>query len=50
MNPKEPELMERLNKGLYKLNMLDINGPDGRSVFMQLIYFNIILKSEWQSK
>ena len=32
MNPKEPESMERLNKGLYRLNMLDIRGPDGRTV------------------
>ena len=27
MNPEEPELMERLNKRLYKLNTLDIHGP-----------------------
>ena len=50
MNPKEPESMERLNKGLYRLNMLDIRGPDGRSVHPQLIYLHIILKSGCQSK
>lgn len=32
MNPTEPESMERLNKGLYRLNMLDIRGLDGRTV------------------
>jgi hypothetical protein len=32
MNSEEPELMERLNKGFYRLNTLDIRGPDGRTV------------------
>ena len=32
MNPKEPELTEKLNKGLSILNTLDIRVPDGRSV------------------
>ena len=50
MNPKEPELMERLNKGLYRLNTLDIRGPYRLSVYTQLIYFHIILKSGWQLK
>jgi len=45
INPKEPELIERLNKGFYILNTWDIRGPDGRSVHPQLIYLHIILKS-----
>ncbi len=44
MNPEEPELMERLNKGLYRLNKQDIHGPYGRSVHPQLMYLHIILK------
>jgi hypothetical protein len=32
MNPKEPELMKKINKGLYRLNTWDIRGPDGRTV------------------
>ena len=44
MNPKEPELMKKINKGLYRLNTLDIRGLDGRSVHPQLIYLHIILK------
>ena len=44
MNQKEPELMERLNKGLYRLNTLDIHDPYGRSVHPQLIYLHIIPK------
>ena len=50
MNPEEPDLMERLNKGLYKLNTLDIHSPYGLTVHPQLIYLHIILKSGWQSK
>jgi hypothetical protein len=44
MNPIEPELIERLNKGFYILNRWDIRGLDGRSVHPQLIYLHIILK------
>ena len=50
MNSEEPEMMERLNKGFYRLNTLDIRGPDGRSVHPQLIYLHIIPKSGCQSK
>jgi len=50
MNQKEPELMEKLNKGLYRLNMQNIHGPDGQSVYPQLILLHIILKNGWQSK
>ena len=50
MNQKEPELMKKINKGLYRLNTLDIRGLDGRSVHPQLIYLHIILKSGCQSK
>ena len=32
MNPKEPELMDKLNKGLRILNTMDIRDPDGRSI------------------
>ncbi len=32
MNPKEPELMDKLNKGLRILNTMDIHDPDGRSI------------------
>jgi len=32
MNPKEPELMDKLNKGLHILNAMDIRDPDGRSI------------------
>ena len=32
MNPKEPELMDKLNKGLSILNTMNIRDPDGRSV------------------
>ena len=45
INPKELELIERLNKGFYIFNTWDIRGPDGRSVHTQLIYLHIILKS-----
>jgi len=50
MNPKEPELMKKINKRLYRLNTWDIRGPDGRTVHLQLIYLHIILKSGCQSK
>ena len=32
MNPKEPELMDKLNKGLRILNTMNICDPDGRSI------------------
>ena len=32
MNTKEPELMKKINKGLYRLNTWDIRGLDGRTV------------------
>jgi len=32
MNPKEPELMDKLNKGLRILNTMDIRDPDGHSI------------------
>ena len=32
MNPKEPELMDKLNKGLRILNTIDIHDPDGHSI------------------
>ncbi|KAF5413989.1 MAG: hypothetical protein C5S48_10505 [Candidatus Methanogaster sp.] len=32
MNPKEPELMDKLNKGLRILNTMAIRDPDGRSI------------------
>jgi hypothetical protein len=50
MNPKETELIEKLNKGFYILNTWDIRGPDGRSVHTQLIYLHIIQKSRCQSE
>nr|QNO48617.1 hypothetical protein LKGCFIDI_00019 [Methanosarcinales archaeon ANME-2c ERB4] len=31
-NPKEPELMDKLNKGLRILNTMDIRDPDGHSI------------------
>jgi hypothetical protein len=32
MNPKEPELMDKLNKGLCILNTMNIHDPDGHSI------------------
>jgi len=32
MNPKEPELMDKLNKALLILNGMDIQDMSGRSV------------------
>ncbi|MFV9630937.1 MAG: hypothetical protein ACNYWM_07710 [Methanosarcinales archaeon] len=32
MNPKEPELMDKLNKGLYILNTMNICDSDGHSI------------------
>ena len=32
MNPKEPELMRKLNKGLCVLNEMDVHDMDGRAV------------------
>jgi hypothetical protein len=32
MNPKEPELMDKLNKGLSILNTMNIRDPDGHSI------------------
>ncbi len=32
MNPKEPGLMDKLNKGLRILNTMNIRDPDGRSI------------------
>ena len=32
MNPKEPNLMSKLNKGLSILNTIDIHDPNGRFV------------------
>jgi len=32
MNPKEPELMDKLNKGLRILNTMCIRDPDGHSI------------------
>jgi hypothetical protein len=32
MNPKEPELMDKLNKGLRILNTMNICDPDGHPI------------------
>ena len=32
MNPKEPELMDKLNKGIRILNTMNIRDPDGHSI------------------